>query len=192
MVNEANISNEKNLVTENTLEKIALNSSFTRNYNNETKNVGAPIWAQKESIKAILFSAKDLDLSHKAALLATAEVESGFNPLAKANTSTACGLFQFIKSTGRAYGLNQSNCIEPRRNSKAGVSHYLDLYNTKIKDQVSELEGIERAFRIFELTYYLHHDGINSQRPSSDVKACLLYTSPSPRDATLSRMPSSA
>ena len=27
---------------------------------------------------------------------------------------------------------------------------------------------------------------------SQDVSACLLYTSPSPRDATLSRMPSSA
>ena len=25
-----------------------------------------------------------------------------------------------------------------------------------------------------------------------DIRACLLYTSPSPRDATLSRMPSSA
>ena len=28
--------------------------------------------------------------------------------------------------------------------------------------------------------------------PLGDVKTCLLYTSPSPRDATLSRMPSSA
>ena len=27
---------------------------------------------------------------------------------------------------------------------------------------------------------------------AADVKGCLLYTSPSPRDATLSRMPSSA
>ena len=29
-------------------------------------------------------------------------------------------------------------------------------------------------------------------RQLDEVKACLLYTSPSPRDATLSRMPSSA
>ena len=29
-------------------------------------------------------------------------------------------------------------------------------------------------------------------RPRSDIDLCLLYTSPSPRDATLSRMPSSA
>ena len=31
-----------------------------------------------------------------------------------------------------------------------------------------------------------------STNTSSATKACLLYTSPSPRDATLSRMPSSA
>ena len=30
------------------------------------------------------------------------------------------------------------------------------------------------------------------QLRGTEVKACLLYTSPSPRDATLSRMPSSA
>ena len=29
-------------------------------------------------------------------------------------------------------------------------------------------------------------------KPIYDIPACLLYTSPSPRDATLSRMPSSA
>ena len=176
ILNEANIAhnNYKDSISEKLIEKIALNSSFTRNYNNETKNVGAPIWAQKESIKTVLSEAKNLDLFHKAALLATVEVESGFNPLAKSNLSTACGLFQFIKATGKAYGLSQTNCTEPMSNSRAGVSHYLDLYNTKIKTQVSDLEGIERAFRIFELTYYLHHDGINSSKPSSEVKAVVL------------------
>ena len=33
--------------------------------------------------------------------------------------------------------------------------------------------------------------GHSREKPSKDA-ACLLYTSPSPRDATLSRMPSSA
>ena len=31
-----------------------------------------------------------------------------------------------------------------------------------------------------------------SANPADSVETCLLYTSPSPRDATLSRMPSSA
>ena len=35
-------------------------------------------------------------------------------------------------------------------------------------------------------------DEFNSGDVFGEVEACLLYTSPSPRDATLSRMPSSA
>ena len=34
--------------------------------------------------------------------------------------------------------------------------------------------------------------GVSLAQDGEDVKSCLLYTSPSPRDATLSRMPSSA
>ena len=37
-----------------------------------------------------------------------------------------------------------------------------------------------------EATPYMLSEGVY------DIKICLLYTSPSPRDATLSRMPSSA
>ena len=33
---------------------------------------------------------------------------------------------------------------------------------------------------------------LESDKATIDIPACLLYTSPSPRDATLSRMPSSA
>ena len=35
-------------------------------------------------------------------------------------------------------------------------------------------------------------DGIARVHGLDNIQACLLYTSPSPRDATLSRMPSSA
>ena len=34
--------------------------------------------------------------------------------------------------------------------------------------------------------------GVFTRSPYAHAKICLLYTSPSPRDATLSRMPSSA
>ena len=44
--------------------------------------------------------------------------------------------------------------------------------------------------------YYGYIDDINNNNEalikSIPIKNCLLYTSPSPRDATLSRMPSSA
>ena len=36
------------------------------------------------------------------------------------------------------------------------------------------------------------HPGMNGPKALGGIYACLLYTSPSPRDATLSRMPSSA
>ena len=35
-------------------------------------------------------------------------------------------------------------------------------------------------------------EGASAQAKKLNLKSCLLYTSPSPRDATLSRMPSSA
>ena len=44
-----------------------------------------------------------------------------------------------------------------------------------------------------EADYYMDNTGGEpGLRYVSKVKVCLLYTSPSPRDATLSRMPSSA
>ena len=42
------------------------------------------------------------------------------------------------------------------------------------------------------LLYRPDANKIGKQGASIDVNGCLLYTSPSPRDATLSRMPSSA
>ena len=39
---------------------------------------------------------------------------------------------------------------------------------------------------------FIERTGIDGEGIMDDLKACLLYTSPSPRDATLSRMPSSA
>ena len=46
--------------------------------------------------------------------------------------------------------------------------------------------SVTDAFNLFD------HYKISEKGPASRVKACLLYTSPSPRDRTRSRMPSSA
>ena len=54
----------------------------------------------------------------------------------------------------------------------AGPQHALTLYNEPPKYPAG----------------FKHFDYVNPDAP----KGCLLYTSPSPRDATLSRMPSSA
>ena len=53
----------------------------------------------------------------------------------------------------------------------------------------TDLDGWDGDERLWEVT-----DGVIRGETTADKKSkgCLLYTSPSPRDATLSRMPSSA
>ena len=63
-----------------------------------------------------------------------AAIESGFNPNAKAKTSSAAGLYQFIKSTGKQYGLStsrdpSSNVFDPEANAHAGALFVMDNYN---------------------------------------------------------------
>ena len=59
-----------------------------------------------------------------------------------------------------------------------------------------EKEQLEKLITQFELVADRAHSSLSGLRATADqVKSdldCLLYTSPSPRDATLSRMPSSA
>jgi len=138
--------------------------------------VGAPEWTQKESVRAVLFHARKagLPLVDQAVLLAVVEVESGFNPMARAPTTTACGLFQFVRATGNNFGLSRSECMNPWLNARAGVQHYLYNYQRRVGTHVEGLPGAERVFRTFELSYYLHHDGPDSRRPSNDVKATVL------------------
>ena len=61
--------------------------------------------------------------------------------------------------------------------------------SAKIVADMLNIAGINRV-----LTVDLHSETIQGffDIPADNVYACLLYTSPSPRDATLSRMPSSA
>ncbi len=172
-------------ISDQTIEKIIQGSQFTREFNSVSANrdgsreffrVGAPKWIQKESIRAILFHARKAGLSieDQVVLLATADIESGFNPLARASTTTACGLFQFVQRTGEAYSLSQEECMDPWLNARSGVEHYMQNLDQRVRPKVENLEGVERAFRTFELSYYLHHDGPNSSNPDNDVKAIVL------------------
>ena len=63
-------------------------------------------------------------------------------------------------------------------------------------DKVARLAGLEdeaaiqACFQDLEKLEHIHTNG--DRATAAKVQGCLLYTSPSPRDATLSRMPSSA
>ena len=52
------------------------------------------------------------------------------------------------------------------------------------KEDLASLEGLGLPSTV--LDFFAEHE------PDGCIEGCLLYTSPSPRDATLSRMPSSA
>jgi hypothetical protein len=61
-------------------------------------------------------------------LTRTAEIESGFNPNAKNPNSSASGLFQFINSTAKQYGL--SNPLDPEASTRAVTQLALDNRKT--------------------------------------------------------------
>ncbi len=172
-------------ISDQTIDKVIEGSRFTREYDSDEVNrgstreflrVGAPVWAQRESVRAILFHSRKAGLSidDQAVLLAIADIESGFNPMARASTTTACGLFQFVKATGETFALPQSDCMDPWRNAEAGVAHYLYNYERRVGPQLQGADGTERLFRLFELSYYLHHDGPQSNNPNNEVKATIL------------------
>ncbi|MCI5066583.1 transglycosylase SLT domain-containing protein [bacterium] len=174
-----------NEISDETVEDLIEASRFTRGYSSvrlaqigerELLRVGAPPWVQREGVRAILYHARKagLSLEDQAVLLATAEIESGFNPLARASTTSACGLFQFVKATGTAFDLSPSDCMSPFQNAKAGIQHYVKNHKNSVEEHVSHLQGAEKAFKTFELSYYLHHDGPHSKNPSNDVKAVVL------------------
>lgn len=172
-------------ISEQTVDEIIKGSRFTRSYDSEeiAKNgvreflqVGAPEWAQREGVRAILFQARKagLGVEDQASLLAIADIESGFNPMARAPTTSACGLFQFVKRTGESFDLSASDCMNPWLNARSEIDHYTKNFERRVKSHVADLEGSERVFRTFELSYYLHHDGPESSNPSNDVKATVL------------------
>ena len=68
---------------------------------------------------------------------------------------------------------------------------------SKTKHEVEleiRVKALEDVLLELEKRYTIEMPDLNYYRMNhyNELKACLLYTSPSPRDATLSRMPSSA
>ena len=70
---------------------------------------------------------------------------------------------------------------------KGGAKDVLEVYQWS-----SYLAYVNRGLTPGWLTREQTYRTLGGKSPSANYRACLLYTSPSPRDATLSRMPSSA
>ena len=82
--------------------------------------------------------------------------------------------------------------MPPRKENKELTWPY---WPHKLRVSSSQEEGAKRDWSVitesFEMTEGVVK-GLNCSRLDEKLNPCLLYTSPSPRDATLSRMPSSA
>lgn len=165
-------------VTNELIEKIDQASTFKRQINRvrATENSqeflahGAPEWLRKVTIRTIIVEAwkAGLDTHEVAVLLTTADRESGFNPFAKARETSACGIFQFVDKTGRAFGISAKDCMEPTENTQAEIAHFRRIMSS-IEPRLRGLDTKERLVMMFRESYCKHHDGQGSKSCSSDA-----------------------
>ena len=116
----------------------------------------APLAVQREAVTAIREESGDakFNQAETAFALAVARTESGFNPDAAAQSTSATGLGQLIDATGEHYGVNEENRFDLRANARAMVSHLRDTF-----DYVGRrFRGVTQEKR-FTLTYGVYHDG---------------------------------
>jgi len=135
-----------------------------RSFGESRRHGDASHAVQKKAIDAIIDAANKHGLTPRetANILAIAYVESGFNPDAAAGTTTAASLGQFIRETGWAYGLNDSNRFELPPNADALVRHYIENRETA---KTRGFIGKELELKI----YQYHHDGPGSiAHPAKD------------------------
>ena len=113
----------------------------------------ADVKVQNKVIDLIVEESKNQDMSAKetAMILAIAYAESGFNPDAASNISSASGVGQFINKTGEAFGLNDNNRWDANAQVKALVAHTKKNYET-----------VRKQGRPLSWVYKLHHDGLGS------------------------------
>src|SRR5512143_579480 len=126
---------------------------------------GAPVEHQASAIRAVVdaLSATRPPIGVAAAILAIARVESGWNPYSRNPTSSACGLFQFIRATWASYEPSQERCFDPKANASAGVKHLVGLYRTHIAPRLTPLVPItteaERVAWTYRMLYAFHYHG---------------------------------
>jgi hypothetical protein len=138
----------------------------------EFMDVGGPTWLRHSGIKAVITEARKAELSimETSVWLAVAQVESGFNPLAKAQKTTACGVNQFLKTTGEQFGLSASACFNPGPNAHAQAKHFKKImHQPVVQAALYKKTGRERLIAMFHEVYCLHHDGVNTKSCSSVV-----------------------
>ena len=155
---------------------------------NGTEKVKQAAKDGRDAVLALMKDGKDFD---------TAAREKGFTPVQVGPYSPSSVAPPKDEPSaqqlhGIASGLNAGDVSETIDEQDRSLFIYVD------KRELEENEG--NALRIdgamqgaqTDLMIRTFLNWINHQYLEAEVKACLLYTSPSPRDGLLSRMPSSA
>ena len=96
---------------------------------------------------------------------------------------------QFAKDMGMSYN-QANNLVKKGRALKDGGSSVLESTMNQAKP-IKAKEGKFTKSKV-KIEKLLTEADKPKPRPKDPLRACLLYTSPSPRDGLLSRMPSSA
>src|SRR5665647_312450 len=72
-------------------------------------------------------------------------------------------------------------------------SEFNDRADRHISERLVELAGVQSGSRVLDVAAGYGEPALTAARKAGpEGRVCLLYTSPSPRDGLLSRMPSSA
>jgi hypothetical protein len=126
---------------------------------------GAPLEHQVSAMRAVVdaLSVERPPIGLAAAILAIARVESGWNPYSRNPTSTACGLFQFVKATWATYDDSQQRCFDSRANATAGVKHLTTLYRDRVAPRIELITAVtsetERLRWTYRMLFALHYHG---------------------------------
>lgn len=121
---------------------------------------GADSGTQARVMELILEKSAGLELADRAALLAIARLESGFNPDAASIYSSAAGVFQIISRTWRGLGMAGEDPFSAAQNIEAGIK----LFRENIAVLAARYPGISGDDRVAAL-YALHHDGSSINGP---------------------------
>lgn len=112
--------------------------------------------SQRQVIGTLITEAKrqGCSLEETALVLAVARVESGFNPDAASQSTSATGIGQFIDKTGRAYGITSRNRFDLKDNARAMIHHLKDMLRLA-GHRFGDLSKQQRLCT----AYALYHDG---------------------------------
>jgi len=115
----------------------------------------APPEVQQKVVDIIIEEGRSLALSNSdiAYYLAIAARESGFNPDAANSGTTASGVAQIIDSTGKTFGVDDTNRFDARASIKAGLSYFKYLK----KKVIAEYGAADGDY--MPLVYYRYHYG---------------------------------